>query len=323
VKNPWVTFGTPGDVAVQVYLDNTGVFANKLLAVTSSGQIWQITPSTDGTSGTATRLFGTLTVSTCDNFITVPNSPSLYGPLAGKILIVNENGPAETVDSAGNVAYPAGLNNISSVAVIPAASALIGTRESIPIGNYGILIAPGSQFAPILGQLLISHELGGQNGNMEHVWYDGTQLQHQVLMGTTGILWEQFGFIPAPVEPGLPNWTIYLDLNNNGVLDTGEPFTKTDANGNYSFTSLSPGTYYVREVPQTGWQQTAPAPVPPGKYTVTVAYGQVVTGLDFGNQPVAPPPTRLRRSPARPSRTPRWASCTSTMPQRRMAMATP
>src|SRR5439155_25021889 len=130
VTNPWVTLpNTTGAAVYQVYLDNTGVFGNKLLALTSTGQIWQI--SADGTT---TRLFPSVTVFG-DNFITVPNTPSLYGPLAGKILVVAEqpyagaNAPATTVDSAGNVAHPAGLDNISSVTTIPTAKVFIGTTD--------------------------------------------------------------------------------------------------------------------------------------------------------------------------------------------------
>lgn len=79
-------------------------------------------------------------------------------------------------------------------------------------------------------------------------------------------------------EPGLSGWTIYLDLNNNGKLDAGEPSTTTDSNGNYSFTDLGPGTYYVREVGQPGWvQKVAPSPI-------TLTSGQNVTNADFGNQ---------------------------------------
>ena len=52
-------------------------------------------------------------------------------------------------------------------------------------------------------------------------------------------------------------------------------------NGNYAFTNLVAGTYTVAEVPQPGWNQTAPAD---RNYQVTVGAGQVVTGIDFGNQ---------------------------------------
>jgi RHS repeat-associated protein len=299
LTNPWATLtGTNVGTVYQLYMDNTGLspWNDDLLALTSSGQIWQITPN-----GTATRLFGTLTVTgTGDgSFITVPNTPSTYGPLAGKLLFVGDNASAVTVDSAGTVAFPVGLNNIEDVTIIPAANTLFAINDSIgPGGSLSFWIAPGSQFAPLIGQLLVNHEYVGTTpwnpsgmGNFERVWYDGSQLQHQTLASNpSNNFWEQAAFIPGPAEPGLPNWTIYLDTNNNGQLDTGEPFTKTDVNGNYSFTNLAPNTYHVREVPQTGWNQTGPAPVPPGSYTVTVTYGQVVNGLDFGNQPTTPPP---------------------------------
>jgi len=38
-------------------------------------------------------------------------------------------------------------------------------------------------------------------------------------------------------EPGLPDWTVWVDLNFNGVADPSET-TLTDANGMYAFLSL-------------------------------------------------------------------------------------
>ena len=53
--------------------------------------------------------------------------------------------------------------------------------------------------------------------------------------------------------------TIYLDTNNNGVLDGGEPETTSDVSGNYAFNDLAPGvTYHVREVLAVGFAQTGP-----------------------------------------------------------------
>jgi hypothetical protein len=60
-------------------------------------------------------------------------------------------------------------------------------------------------------------------------------------------------------EPGLQGWTIYLDTNKNNQLDTGETSTITNASGSYAFTNLTPATYTVTEVLQTGWQQTYPS----------------------------------------------------------------
>ena len=60
-------------------------------------------------------------------------------------------------------------------------------------------------------------------------------------------------------ETGLDNWTVYVDANLNGSLDDGEISTTTDAEGNYEFTDLRPGTYTVTQVVQDGWEQTLPA----------------------------------------------------------------
>ena len=69
-------------------------------------------------------------------------------------------------------------------------------------------------------------------------------------------------------DPRLSNWTIDL----TGTDNLGNPVsltTSTNANGEYSFTGLTPGTYTVTETQQTGWTQTT------GGTTVTLTSGQV------------------------------------------------
>ena len=68
---------------------------------------------------------------------------------------------------------------------------------------------------------------------------------------------------PSPVPPGSPQGTTCVI---------------TDANGNYCFTDLPPGSYVISEVPQAGWTQTT---LPPPKIIVTS--GSSATGVDFGN----------------------------------------
>ena len=63
-------------------------------------------------------------------------------------------------------------------------------------------------------------------------------------------------------EPGLADWKIYLDANESGEWDPGEPYEMTAADGSYSFSGLGPGTYVVAEEPQAGWDQTYPGPDP-------------------------------------------------------------
>ena len=84
---------------------------------------------------------------------------------------------------------------------------------------------------------------------------------------------------PRRRRGGLLNWTVYLDPDDDGVLDAGERGTVGRAGG-YSFL-VDPGTYTVREVVQPGYGQTAPAS---GSHAVTVAAGEDASGGDFGNR---------------------------------------
>lgn len=75
----------------------------------------------------------------------------------------------------------------------------------------------------------------------------------------------------------LSGWTIFIDSNNNGVLDDGEQSTVTDTNGAYSFSNLLPSTYVLREVLLAGWTQIF------GAGSVSLSAGQTSTGNNFGN----------------------------------------
>ena len=59
-------------------------------------------------------------------------------------------------------------------------------------------------------------------------------------------------------EQGLPGWTVFVDANQNGIADPGEQTTTTGTAGQYVFSGLTPGTYTIRLVPQSGFAQTAP-----------------------------------------------------------------
>ena len=84
-------------------------------------------------------------------------------------------------------------------------------------------------------------------------------------------------------DVGLPGWIIYLDLNGNKLLDTGEPYAITDAQGNYSFSNVSPGIMHIREVGQSNWTQTFPGLGQDFEHVVTVAAGNTYANMDFGN----------------------------------------
>ena len=74
-------------------------------------------------------------------------------------------------------------------------------------------------------------------------------------------------FHPAVPIPGA---TVYIDLNNDHVLDAGDPNVATDAMGGFSFTQIAninpatntPYIYWIEVVAQPGYQQDAPGYVP-------------------------------------------------------------
>jgi hypothetical protein len=71
-------------------------------------------------------------------------------------------------------------------------------------------------------------------------------------------------------DPGQGGVTVYLDANNNGVLDVGERSAVTSADipatpgvdeaGQYRFDGLAPGSYVARALVPAGFVQTAPSP---------------------------------------------------------------
>jgi hypothetical protein len=89
-------------------------------------------------------------------------------------------------------------------------------------------------------------------------------------------------------ELPLDGWTIFLDQDNDGVLDPGERRTTTEASGDFTFSRLAAGTYIVRELLPSGWVQTLPGGVELS-YTVTLGAEEHVTGQDFGNRIIEAP----------------------------------
>ncbi|MEQ1825283.1 MAG: SdrD B-like domain-containing protein [Pirellula sp.] len=93
-------------------------------------------------------------------------------------------------------------------------------------------------------------------------------------------------------EPGLPEWEVYMDINNNGQWEASEPKTLTQQDnpatthvneaGFYRFVGVSPGTYVIREIAQAYWRQSFPGPVNENKHTLTIGANQLFVGYDFG-----------------------------------------
>ena len=130
--------------------------------------------------------------------------------------------------------------------------------------------------------------ISGLNQTVNNVNFGNFQEEVDPRTSITGMKWEDLDGDgkKGPDEPGLENWRIYLDLDDDGIWDQGgnpEPSTLTDEFGNYTFNDLPPGTYIVREVLQSGWTQTFPAA---GFWSIIISSPSAPphTGIDFGNQ---------------------------------------
>lgn len=81
-------------------------------------------------------------------------------------------------------------------------------------------------------------------------------------------------------EPGLPNVRVFLDKDNDGVLDSNEKSRLTAPSGAYRFGDLPAGTYRVKQILPAGFRQSAP---PSGYFRINLAEGQAFSNRNFGN----------------------------------------
>jgi fimbrial isopeptide formation D2 family protein/uncharacterized repeat protein (TIGR01451 family) len=115
------------------------------------------------------------------------------------------------------------------------------------------------------------------------------------LSGGANLTNYDFGEIGVPVSG-----TVFRDSDRDGTLDAGEPpipgvtvqlidangtvvrTTTTDANGNYTFPNVPPGTYTIRELQPTGYGNPTVGPFAPDTRPITVATAPI-TDQNFGD----------------------------------------
>jgi hypothetical protein len=170
--------------------------------------------------------------------------------------------------------------------------------RSLRNGNYRIAVS-----APA-GQIQTTANPGNFLNFTEQSTFDDVDFGFFIAGSISGVKYQDGNAngVRDGSEPGLAGFTIYIDANNNGQLDTGETSTVSAANGSYSFTNLGPaviqgatnpltfnGAYLIREVQKLGFQATNPAEGV--AITINLLSGQAVTTANFGNRPVGSNPT--------------------------------
>ncbi|MGK7910222.1 MAG: S8 family serine peptidase [Synechococcus sp.] len=133
-------------------------------------------------------------------------------------------------------------------------------------GNYSLYVAPGTY--TIADVVRPGWEATRPTQSSYSITADNKEIVRGIDFGNvladpaeiSGIVWldRNQDSIRQASESTLGDWTVYLDLNQNGQLDGNEPVTRTDANGRYRFAGLAPGQYFVADIQPPGWEQTAP-----------------------------------------------------------------
>ncbi len=99
----------------------------------------------------------------------------------------------------------------------------------------------------------------------------------------SGSVRQLYTFTPLgspPTGPGLANVFIYLDLTGTSSYATGDPYTYTDAKGNFTFKNLKPGLYTVRQRDTVTLAANYPIGV---SYSYALGPNKSVTGALFGD----------------------------------------
>lgn len=297
----WVRLPSTSAVREMTF-DRDGAFGGDMLAVTRDGKVWLIDAAGDY------AMLADTGDSSLEAAVILPDqATNRWGSLAGTILAFSEvDGPtAYSIQVPQNTTVSSMLNDTPQVTlktlainydtktynypgqvdkadIIHAGMNWYGGENGLDGTNE--YSASSTDLSGIQGDVVLSTD-----GGLVHLYWANSSLQAEpietTLNGTSvSIDWENTSYGSAGLN-GIGNGlapvageTVYLDQNDNGVPDSGEPTTTTDSNGSYSFTGLAAGTYNVREVVPSGDSELSPAG---GVWTESPTAGQTIDGLDF------------------------------------------
>ncbi len=218
---------------------------------------------TRGTTAGMTTLIG-INLNYGDDSIQNNFANTKYASVSGYVYVdANDNG----VKDPGEAGLPAAqLTLLDANGNVLATTTTDSTGyyqfNSLMPGTYAVTVAQPAGYYPGLDS---SGTAGGTAHNPGNL-IDGIPLAG----GVVGLNYNFGELLPASV-----GGTVFVDLNNNGVIDSGDTrlagvtvyledssgnivdSTTTDSQGNYSFTDLQPGTYAVEEVPPGGYLENS------------------------------------------------------------------
>jgi len=182
-----------------LYVDRTGVYNGDLIVVTTGGEVWRIASSAPANCATGCTKIADVNTH-LEGVITVPNDPIKYGSIAGKI-IAGAEGPGlmYVFDANGFV----GTHNlgvaIEDIDLIQANENFFGVN----FGTNKLLGASASDFASMVGDILLTQEFGGGPSGLFRLYWNGTSLVAESIGLSLGSAtpgqWEHVTFAPAGI----------------------------------------------------------------------------------------------------------------------------
>src|SRR5262249_17733765 len=100
-----------------------------------------------------------------------------------------------------------------------------GWSQTFPLNNFGISVTLAA----------------GQNATGRNFFIRPTPAGTGAISGNIFHDFDRDG-VKDVGDTGLSGWLVYIDLDNDKILDTNESRVITDANGNYSMANLGAGT---------------------------------------------------------------------------------
>ena len=231
------------------------------------------------------------------NFVSAPT-----GNVGGFVFVDAGNTGLRATSSGGGAASP-GVAGVTVVATttVNGATTIVGTTTTAADGSYTFSNLPAGTYA--ISVVQPAAYLPGQdsvNGTVIPNSLGSTTIANVVV--TSGATTPNVNF--AELIPGTISGTVYNDVTGNGLnpttnaAPTGDTVeanvtvnltnstgavvatTTSAANGTYSFTGLTPGTYTVSEMAPTGQIQSGPVGL---TYSATTTYGSSTPNENFSN----------------------------------------
>lgn len=261
---------------------------NLLLNLIDNGTILDASGSSldgaaDGSLSSASITLDTL-VPTVDSIV---GSPAVAGSID---FVVTFSEDVTGVNLADFDLDVIGMSGASLTTVTPNSASVYTVTVAIGSGDGSIALTLNDDDSIVDGIGLPVGGVGIGNGNVSSTPISVTttgKIGGQIVQDTDEDGYADLG------EIGIPGITVFVDLNENGQVDAGEPVaisvvddpatTAVDEAGTYLISGVDPGAYTIGILPPVGWALTNPATraEPTGNTTFVQAIKDGTSGANY------------------------------------------